>query len=218
MILLGIWFVFYAFNPKLRKEMLIISVFTTPTGLAEPIFIGRYWSPPSLFNLNVLTGFDIESLIFSFAVGGIVSIMYESVFKTKHSKIRNKTHDRVKLFHFLSLLSPFIVFFLLYLFTELNPIYTTIISLFVGSVLSIVCRPDLVKNMFLGGVFFTALYFVFFLFVSLADPSFVSYWNLSEISGILVAGIPLEELLYAFTFGMLWSGIYEHTFGYELKK
>jgi len=35
-------------------------------------------------------------------------------------------------------------------------------------------------------------------------------WNLSAISGLKIAGIPVEELVFAFTFGMLWSSYYEH--------
>jgi hypothetical protein len=52
----------------------------------------------------------------------------------------------------------------------------------------------------------------------MADPTFVNVWNFTDISGILVAGIPLEELLFAFAFGMMWSSAYEHTFGYAFKK
>jgi hypothetical protein len=42
-----------------------------PMGLTEPFFVPEYWTPPSLFNLTEKTGFDIESLIFSFAIDGI---------------------------------------------------------------------------------------------------------------------------------------------------
>ena len=42
-------------------------------------------------------------------------------------------------------------------------------------------------------------------------PGYVQQvWNLQVVSGILVVGIPLEELLYAFSFGFMWSSIYEH--------
>ena len=218
MVFLGVWFVIYVANPRLRKEMLMISLFTSPIGLTEPLFIGRYWSPPSLFNLNLIIGFDIESVIFSFAIGGIVAILYESVFGTEHVKVRKKNLDRGRFFHILAIASPMIVFFPLYFFTEINPIYSTVIALSTGAVLTMICRPDLTKNMIMGGMMFTTIYFVFFIFVNLADPNFVSYWNLSAVSGILIVGVPLEELLFAFAFGTMWSSIYEHIFGYVFKK
>ena len=42
------------------------------------------------------------------------------------------------------------------------------------------------------------------------------FWNLETVSGILILGVPLEELMYAFTFGMVWSTIYETIFKYKL--
>lgn len=50
--------------------MLWQACFTTPFGLTEPLFVPNYWSPPSLFDLARSTGFDIESFIFSFGIGG----------------------------------------------------------------------------------------------------------------------------------------------------
>ena len=35
-------------------------------------------------------------------------------------------------------------------------------------------------------------------------------WNLSALSGVLIFGAPVEELLWAFAFGTYWSGVYEH--------
>ncbi len=35
-------------------------------------------------------------------------------------------------------------------------------------------------------------------------------WNLPALSGVLLVGIPLEELAFGFTFGLYWAGIYEH--------
>ena len=40
MVFLGIWLVIYIANPKLRKEMSMIGLFTAPIGLTEPLFIG----------------------------------------------------------------------------------------------------------------------------------------------------------------------------------
>ena len=70
LILSGIWIVIFIIRPNLRKEMFWVSLFTMPFGLTEPLFVPKYWNPPSLFNLAARTGFDFESLIFSFSIGG----------------------------------------------------------------------------------------------------------------------------------------------------
>jgi hypothetical protein len=59
--------------------MLQASVATMPFGLTEPLFVPEYWSPPSLFDLAMRTGFDIESLVFCFALGGIAVILYAAL-------------------------------------------------------------------------------------------------------------------------------------------
>lgn len=218
LILLGIWAVIFIVKPLLRKEMLWVSLFTMPFGLTEPLFVPEYWSPPSLFNLAATTGFDIESLIFSFAVGGIGAVLYEAVFKVKHSKISKKEmHKKRHRFHKLAIGSPVIVFLLLFFLTSMNPIYSASIAMFVGGIAAILCRPDLNRNVWLGGVTFTILYFVFFLFINLIFPSFVNHWNLEALSGILILRVPLEELMFAFTFGMMWSSVYEHILWYKTK-
>jgi len=113
---------------------------------------------------------------------------------------------------------PIIVFLPLYLFTNLNPIYSAIISLFAGGIATVLCRPDLKNKILIGGLLFLIIYFIFFLFFNLLFPGWVEQiWNLSEISGILFLGIPIEEILFAFGVGMLWGGIYEHIKWYKLR-
>ena len=92
------------------------------------------------------------------------------------------------------------------------------IALFLGGVATLYCRPDLKYKIWVGGLLFLALYAVYFGSLLLFFPDFVdNHWNLAALTGIKVIGIPLEELLFAFTFGMYWSGLYEHLFWYQLK-
>ncbi len=73
LLLLVIWaFVYFSLkNKESKKEMLIVSLWTSLFGLTEPIFL----------YLNLKTGFDIESVLWSFGVGGIVVVLYEFFFK-----------------------------------------------------------------------------------------------------------------------------------------
>ena len=219
LILLGIWLVVFIIKPLARKEMFWVSLFTMPFGLTEPLFVPEYWNPPSLFNLAARTGFDIESLIFCFAIGGIGSVLYESFFKVKHQKMnKHEMHSKRHKFHKLALVSPIIIFLPLQLFTNLNPIYSASIAMFAGGIAAILCRRDLKIKIWVGGLLFLILYFLFFLFFNAIYPEIVqTVWNLSAISGILILGVPLEELIFAFTFGMIWSSVYEHILWYKLK-
>lgn len=63
---------------------------------------------------------------------------------------------------------------------------------------------------------FATFYFIFFLIINLIFPNFINVWNFTQISGVIILGVPLEEILFAFTFGMIWSSVYEHILGYKL--
>ena len=145
--------------------------------------------------------------------------MYELFFKAKHKKIsKHEMHSKRHRFHLLALFSPTVIFLILYFLTDLNPIYSSIISLFVGGVAVILCRPDLKNKVLAGGFLFLGIYFIFFFLLNLIFPGWVErIWNLPKISGILFLGIPIEELLFAFSAGLMWSSIYEHVKWYKLK-
>lgn len=192
--------------------MLIISVWTALTGFTEPFFVPAYWNPPSLFDLAHRTGFDIESFIFAFAVGGLVAAMYERIFRVSHSHIGlHEQHSSRHRFHFFAVIATPVLFLLLVLIAPINPIYSAIIAMFLGGLAAWYCRPDLKNKMLTSGLLFLGFYFIFFLLLIVSYPGYVAQvWNLSAISGILIFGVPLEELLFALSFGFVWSGLYEH--------
>jgi len=220
LIILALWVIIYLSKKGVRKEMLKMSLITMPFGLTEPLFVPEYWFPPSLFDLAEKTGFDIESLIFSFAIGGIGTVLYNLIFKRDLAEIAysERSHQRHRL-HIYILFIPVIVFGVLALFTSLNHIYCGIMALFIGGLATLYCRPDLKGKIWVGGILFTILYFIYFGSILLFYPQYVKlFWNLNSLSDFFLFGIPIEELLFAFTFGMYWSGLYEHLYWQKLIK
>ncbi len=217
LIMLGIWLIIYLIKKEFRKMMWQVSVVTMLFGFTEPLFVPEYWFPPSLFNLAVNTGFDVESFIFSFAIGGIAVVLYRLLFPvTEISIAKQAKMQRRHRLHKIILWLPVLLFLVFSLVTRLNPIYCGVISLFLGSLATLYCRPDLAGKIWIGGLLFTILYFIYFGSILVFFPGYVqAYWNLPALTGILVLGVPAEELLFAFTFGMYWSGVYEHTNWYK---
>ena len=216
--LLFVWLFLYWRNPNSRKKIVVISLLTAPLGLTEPIFVPSYWLPFTLFDLARQTGFDLESLLFSFAVGGIIAVLYESLWGKVRKPVNvHEMHQGRHKFHRLALISPLISFVFLYFLTPFNPIYSTILAMTVGAVATWFCRPDLLRAMLTGSILFLMLYFLVFLvgFVWLFPGYVEAVWNLPAISGILVAGVPIEELLFAVSLGAMWSSVYEHFSWYE---
>jgi hypothetical protein len=205
------WAILFALSKRGRGVMWRASFVTALFGLTEPIFVPWYWNPPSLFELARRTGFDLESLIFSFAIGGIGIVLYDAV--TRHDAVavpKTQRQYRRHRLHRLALCVPLILFAPLYLLPW-NPIYPALVSLAAGAVASLACRPDLAAKTALGGTLFLLLYWVFMLALRWFAPGYIeSVWNLPALSGVLIGGIPLEELLFGFAFGTYWASVYEH--------
>ncbi len=205
------WGLVYWRFPLQRKAMLWASVFTTPFGLSEPLFVPEYWLPPSLFNLAENTGFDIESLIFCFGIGGISAVFYNLLrHKVPQPVAACERYHRHHRYHYLALSTPFLVFILLLVFPW-NPIYPSIVAMFAGAAATIFCRPDLKAKIWIGGLLFLVYYAIFLAGLEWSAPGYIDrVWNMDVLSGITLGFMPIEELLFAIGFGMYWSGVYEH--------
>jgi hypothetical protein len=205
------WIALYAAFPAQRRVMRWASLFTMPFGLTEPLFVPEYWSPPSLFDLARTTGFDVESLIFCFGIGGVGAVLYNVFTGTKVAPVdASEKYQPLHRHHYKALSAPFVAFPALY-FLPWNPIYAGIIAMLIGTVANILCRPDLKRKSWIGGIFFLAYYMLFILALEWSAPGYIErVWNLEALLGILILGLPIEELLFAVAFGMYWSGVYEH--------
>lgn len=126
-----------------RKVMLWASVITMPFGLTEPIFVPRYWNPPSLFDLAQRTGFDVESLIFCFAIGGVCAVLYNIITgqNLKPIELDERAQTRHR-YHRALLLVPAMAFPVLYMLPW-NPIYPAIAAMVFGGAATVACRSDL---------------------------------------------------------------------------
>jgi Lycopene cyclase len=205
------WLAAYAASPRQRKTMLRASLFTTPLGLTQPLFVPAYWDPPSLFGLAQSTGFDIESLIFCFGIGGNGVVIHNLLkgYGPAGLPASERTASRHRL-HSWALLVPFVSFPLLNLFPW-NPIYPAITAMVLGALATLFCRPDLAPKIGVGASVFFGYYMVFMFGLEWTAPGYVErVWNLPALSGLEIAGLPMEEFLFAAAFSACFSGIYEH--------
>ena len=219
LLLLAVWFGLFVAKPGLRRKILRVSLATVFLGVTEIFFIPKYWEPLTLFDFGNRYHMDIESFIFSFAVGGIAATIYEFMTGEGEKRLAHRVqHQTRHQFHTLAVLSPIVVFAFFFLLTPLNPIYSAIIGLIFGALATAWCRPDLAGAIKKGALLFTGLYFaVFWLTFVLLFPSYVPmYWRLSELSGSLIIGVPIEELLFAGSLGAMWGGLYEHLTWHKL--
>lgn len=206
------WAALYWRFPVHRRAMRWSSLFTAPFGLTEPLFVPEYWNPPSLFDLAQRTGFDIESLIFCFGIGGVaavlVNVLTRRVLTPMETDARRDGRHRL---HRWVLFVPFVTFVAL-LPLGWNPIYPGIVAMVAGAAAGVWCRPDLRRSTAIGSVVFALYYAVFLAGLEWsAPPGYITtVWNLEALSGVVLGFMPLEELLFAAGFGAYWVGVYEH--------
>lgn len=91
----------------------------------------------------------------------------------------------------------------------INIIYKAALVSFSSALLIAWRRPSLRWQILGGGISFTLIYTVILVVTGYRYPGFYDHWNLPALSGIRILGAPAEEYLYSFTFGALWSPLYE---------
>lgn len=195
--------IYFSVNREKKKEMLVFSLLISLFGLTQPLWVPEYWRPLSIIKLPFK--FDIESIIFSFGTGGITVAVYSWAFPSIARPIIRNKYLLLSLF-----LGP--VVFIIFLFAvRINHIYSAIIAMTVGGLFSYFLRPELRRRMLVSATFTTVIYFGYFLLLVLIFPGYIEkVWNLKNISGVLITGVPLEELIFAASLGFIWPSIYEY--------
>lgn len=198
-----IWIILYYHKKQLRKEMLLMSLLIAPLGpISELFFTYDYWQP--VYWIKIFW-FGFSDILFGFFIGGIASVIYEEYFITK---IRKSKREHSKEFAYLALLGA-IIFFLLFAF-GINSIYANIISFILIGLMIIYKRHDLWKNAIGSGIIVAILMFLFYIIFTMIFPTIIQdWWMLNNISGIIILGAPLEEIIWGFSWGFLAGPIYE---------
>lgn len=199
-----VWLALYLSKKSVRKEMLHVSLWTAPLGpLSELFYIHDYWRPEYLGGLS----FGIEDLLFAFFIGGIGAVICEALmgprWRVGHTRRRRNT------------LVPLVLVGIAWMYAGvfwlgLNSIYVSSLGLLaVGTVLIHRCKSYL-RDAVMSGVLTALIMFAAYQILFLVYPNIIArWWFLDSISGMLVIGVPIEELLWAFSWGFFVNPLYE---------
>ncbi len=201
---LSLWIVFFAKSKDVRKEMLVIG---TNVGFIAILtdfawFLKDYWYP--LKYISVIN-FIWQEFLYSFILGGLLAVPYE-VFFNKANTVSNINAGRLIPMIFLILL-PFLIFTNL---LKINSIYSSIIGLQMSFALVFFTRKDLRVNSLVSGLLAFLVALVGYTVFLKVYPDIISdWWMLQNLSGIFVGKIPIEELIWFTSFGMVAGTIYK---------
>lgn len=206
------WAVCYLLGKRYRPQMIWGTAVTVPLALTSFLFVPQYWTPPSLFDLDARFRVGLEDFLWAGAVGGIASVVGEIFLKEGLATRRRQPRKK----HYFPFLVMVAVFLILWFWHPQKNIYNTAIAFAVCGLIVAFLRRDLILTMIVGAVIFTILYFGLFLYFLALYRNFVDlYYNLSNLSGIRLLGVPIEELMFAASGGAVWSVAYEYLQGYR---
>ena len=209
------WLACLLIGRKYRRPIIWGTVVTAPLALTSLLFVPQYWTPPSLFDLDARFRIGIEDFLWAGAVGGIASVVGEIVLKERLAARRNQPRKK----HYAPFIVMLAVFVVLWRWHPDKNIYNTAIAFTVCALVVAFLRSDLIPTMLVGAVVFTILYFLLFLYFLWLYPDFIEcYYNLRNISGICLHGVPVEELMFAASGGAVWSVAYEYFQGYRFAR
>jgi hypothetical protein len=199
------WVVFFIQKKRPRKEMLTISSLAAVISIATSyLFWTKDWWRPETITGTIV---GIEDVILGFAVGGIVTVAYERVFEKRYTKYKGSTYY--------SGIVPYVagtlaLLALLFWATPLTSFYSVVIAILASSVCIFYKRRDLIKNGIFSAFFMTGLFLPYYYAIMIISPGWIERTYLFDtLSGIMITGIPLEELVFWFLFGLWWGPYYE---------
>lgn len=203
---LVIWLVLYYNRKDLRKQILFNSVLFGFFSLLSAYlwWTVDWWHPQNITGTRI----GIEDFLIGFSSGGIASIIFEEIFKKNTYRIR-KQHGSFKLFFvliFITLLSISVSF---WIFNFSSFVSFVITGILIGCLI-IYERKDLAFDAFISGLLTTIAFLPFYYSIMATFPDWINqtyYW--SNLSGIKITGIPIEEMVFYFLFGFCVGPSYE---------
>ena len=211
-----IWLVLFLKRKDLRKEILSMSLVIAPFGFTQYFYIRDYWHP--IYSFGTIFGITgIEDIIWCFFIGGITAVIYEEIFGIKYSKKHLENHP---IFMISFAILAVGLLFVGNIILRFNSMYVSVAIMLFFGICVLLFRHDLLKHAFLSGLITGAIMFFFYaLFFNVMFNHIIeNWWYLKNVSGILIFGVPIEELMFGFSWGFVGGPAYEFITGLKLQK
>ncbi len=199
---LGLWAACYVLRKDLRREMWVMSAVPIVIGLPHEYWLWTrdWWHPPNLTHTRI--GF--EDVLYAIGTGGTLATGYAVL--TRRRLVQGRGPGRAAAA--MPLVINFVLPFLLVWLADLHSFPACALGTCAALLWILPQRPDLMAPAAVNVGLGMALSFSCFWFIELLAPGFVAaIWDLPKLSGILLAGVPVEDVgWYAYTAALF--GIY----------
>ena len=187
--------------------MLFMSLFFAGAGpIGEFLSIPDYWNPGYLVSFSIYTPvktwtFGLEDWIGAFSSAGISTALYELLYPKRNSQ-RNSGFSARRFFILVgwSLVDMFLML-VLYVKVGVSGIQSMILSLIVTSGLIYFFHRGYFKTCIYASLVVASGYWIFlsFIFLTFFPNGIHIIWNSKGNLGLYLRGVPVEEMIWAFS-------------------
>lgn len=210
----AIWLILFLLRKDLRKEMISLSLIGAVFFPFALIYLPDYWYPDHIIHSDALP-LGIEDFLFAFLIAGIGAVLYEAAFGKSHllCECRRKNPKGLT-----AITAAAVIVLLGFTFWfGLNSIYSSYVSFAIIFGYIVYFRKDLFWQALMSGFSVGLVMFLFYqIWIRLYPGIIQHWWKLENISGILIFGTPLEEIIWGFSWGLVGGTIYEFVKGIKV--
>lgn len=208
------WLILFIHRPDLRKQIISMSLITAIVGILAEYFLWTkdWWHPQTITDTII----GPEDFLLGLSNGGIAAVLYEELFRKRlYTRVRHP--QRIYLIYillFVSLISMFLYFGL-----KTSSFVITTAGILLTALILLILRRDLLISSCINGFLMVLIVIPVFLVCELVSPGVIrQMWLFSHLTGIVISGAPLEDLVFYFLVGMVSGPLYEYWYGYGLRK
>jgi len=206
------WFIFYLFFPNSRTAMLWSGIIMAPAGpISEYWHHLDYWSPVYLIEFKIGGWrFGFEDVLVAFALTGIAAGLYEHL----HCR-RGFTSIGPASLKTLARLSGWVILatfisLVLGLSSGMNSTKASSLTMMILSIIMVIQHRNLLPTLFSVALLFGLFSWVFYagILIPIFPGLIQNSWKLQNLSGVMLKGVPLEEILWFMAVGLFAGPVY----------
>jgi len=207
-----VWAVVFIFSRHSRPAIFWTSLILCFAGpVAELWLIPDYWNPVYIFPISINGWhFGAADIVISFAAAGIAAGVFEQVaLRTGFTPLPHVTYKIIlRIFCLVSL--GFLIMVVLASVVNLIHIYALLFAVAIPAIIMLYNRVKTALLIVPLGVVLSFLFWLLYLsFIIPLFPGVIeALWNLDKTLGITLAGIHVEEMLWAFTTVLFAGPVY----------
>ena len=203
--LLVIFLLCYLAGGKQRRPMLLSALLSAPFGFLSVHFVPVYWNPVRIAEF----GAGIEDIIFSFSNGGIVWFM---VTLPVRNRLLVDIHTKRVLLRYGGCSVVGLSLGIIPLSLGYDPMHVSLAGISIMGIALLLLRREFWRLSVVGTVSFGLLYTIICIASFLLNPDFLRQWNLEALTGYIILGVPVEEIIWSIAFGAVWPLIAAYSF------